>query len=80
MENVPIKANGYDARTAPFFFLYGGFVESGSMNLAGVDGDYWSSTTHSSTETYRLYLNPDDINPSVPAWHYGGISIRCLAR
>jgi len=71
---------GYDLRLSPLYFLYGGFIDSGSLNHVGLDGYKWSSTAYTDAFTYYLSFDANIINPSDGYWYYFGFSIRCLAR
>ena len=66
---------------APYYFNPSGYVDSGSLWLAGNEGDYWSSTAHSSaSNAYLLYFYLDNVGPSGISLRYYGRSVRCLAR
>ena len=66
---------------APYYFNPSGYVDSGSLRLAGTVGDYWSSTAYSyPSSAYYLYFASGGVNPSNAASRYRGQSVRCLAR
>ncbi len=67
-------------RSAPLYFVYGGYVNNSSLNNAGSYGYYWSSTANSATYAYRLYFNSSNVNPSDNFNRYFGYSVRCVAR
>ena len=65
----------------PLYFNPSGYVYSGSLGSAGVEGDYWSSTAYSSTSNaYRLGFYSGGVYPSNVSNRYLGFSVRCLAR
>ena len=66
---------------APYYFNPSGYVYSGSLGSAGIDGYYWSSTAYSSTSrAYSLGFTSSYIDPSDYDLRYFGQSVRCLAR
>ena len=67
-------------RSFPNNFLYSGSVNSGSVNLRGSSGSYWSSTASDSNYAYTLSLDRSTVNPGTLSGnkHYG-FPIRCLA-
>lgn len=67
--------------SAPLYFVRSGYVFSGSLMSAGDEGDYWSSTAHSSTSfVYYLAFVSGYVSPSYYVVRYAGQSVRCLAR
>ena len=65
---------------APYYFNPSGYVRSGSLRSAGLEGDYWSSTAYSNTSyAYGLYFASGVVNPSFYYYRYFGQSVRCLA-
>ena len=65
---------------APYYFNPSGYVNSGSLRLAGSYGYYWSSTADSSTSfAYYLYFASGRVDPSTNGLRYVGQSVRCLA-
>ncbi len=67
-------------RAAPFYFVYGGFVNISSLGNAGSRGYYWSSTANSATSACSLGFNSSSVNPSDGYNRYVGNSVRCVAR
>jgi len=67
-------------RLVPFYFLYSGYIGSGSLNRTSSEGDYWSSTANSSSHAYNLDFDSSGVSPSNRSLRYSGFSIRCLAR
>lgn len=61
----------------PMYFVWGGALYSGKLNLAGNRGYYWSSTSQSSTRAYDLIFDTD-IAPAYNNARYDGMSVRCL--
>ena len=56
------------------------YLASGYVDVTGYVGDYWTRTTYSSANAYRLALYPTGINMNV-ANRYYAFSLRwlCLA-
>jgi len=75
-----LKTDDYDIRLQPFYLLYGGVVHTGSLNGAGINGWYWSSTAGALECAYQLVLDASIIVPSFYNAYLYGFSIRCLAR
>jgi len=69
-----------DARLAPFYFLYGGRIDTGLLDNLGNREWYWSSTAVSHNDAYQLHFSPTNIYPSEDSRRFYGYSIRCLAR
>ncbi len=67
-------------RSAPLYFVYGGRVSNSSLNDAGSDGYYWSSTADSASSAYNLYFYSSNVIPSNNLDRYVGLSVRCVAR
>ena len=65
---------------APLYFVPVGRVNSGSLNNAGREGYYWSSTAYSSDLAYYLNFYSNHVYPSTSFHRYAGESVRCLAR
>ncbi len=64
---------------APYNFKLGGYVGGESLNNAGVEGTYWSSTSNGADNAYILHFgNNGGYNPSYSGVRYGGLSIRCI--
>jgi len=72
--------NSFDARLQPSFFLYTGWIATGSLNNAGAGGYYWSSAAYTNNNAYYLHFNSANVYPSFYLARYLGFSIRCLAR
>ena len=67
-------------RSYPNNFLYSGRVYSGSVNIRGSSGCYWSSTANNSNVAYGLYLSSTNVSPGTGSLNkYYGRAIRCLA-
>jgi len=70
----------YDLRIAPLYFLYSGYIYTGSLDRAGARGNYWSSAACDTNYAYYLNFNSARVYPSGNGWRFYGFSIRCLAR
>ena len=84
LTNAYSISNNTDGSTAlistPLYFVRSGYVASGSLRLAGDEGDYWSSTAYSNTSlAYGLYFYSGRVYPSTNAYRHFGRSVRCLA-
>jgi len=75
-----LNLNGRDVRAQPFYFLYGGYLSTGSLTGAGAFGHYWSSTAYDTGSACYLHFNSARAYPSGHSWRFHGFSIRCLAR
>ena len=67
-------------RQFPNNFVYSGYWYSGSANLRGSRGSYWSSTASSNGNAYGLYFRSSNVYPG--AYYnnkYDGQSVRCVA-
>ncbi len=54
-------------------------IDSGVLNNAGINGNYWSSTANSSANNaYNLNFNASDVNPSNNNNRWNGFSLRCF--
>ena len=62
---------------APLYLVRAGIVNGGSLNNAGYNAYYWSSTANSSA--YARYLNflSTYVNPALYNYRWGGFSLRC---
>jgi len=80
VSDYSIGSNGAKLLAAPLYFIYGGYVYSGSLNAAGSNCYYWSSTAYSSSAAYSLGFNSSNVYPSTNNLRYNGYSIRCVAR
>ena len=66
---------------APLYFTPAGYVNSGSLNDAGRNSNYRSSTVYSSSTVYGLGFNSGYVYPSnYGLSRYSGFPVRCLAR
>ena len=65
---------------APLYFIPAGYINSGSLGLAGYYGYCWSSTAYSSSRAYNLGFYSGYVYPSEGSYRYYGQSVRCLAR
>ena len=65
-------------RSYPNNFLYSGYFGLSSAGSRGSYGYYWSSTAHSSSTSYTLYLGSSSVYPASSSTNkYMGQSIRC---
>ncbi len=74
-----LTVNSYDIRLAPLYFVYGGYVNSSSLDYAGSYGRYWSSTAVNASYAYNLVFYTS-VSPSNDISRYFGFSVRCVAR
>ena len=66
-------------RSYPNNFVYSGGVYSGSVNIRGSYGYYWSSTAYSSDFAYYLSLYSSSVAPGTNHnYKYYGRSVRCV--
>ncbi len=65
---------------APLYFVRGGYVDTGDVGYVGYRGRYWSSTSYSSSNAYRLYFASGSLDPSLYNLRYVGLSVRCVAQ
>lgn len=73
--------NPVTIQAAPYYFVFGGYVNSGSLTNAGERGYYWSSTANNSTTSaYVLSFHSGSVNPSSNYNRYIGMSVRCLVQ
>ncbi len=77
--NSGITYGGIAITGTPFYFVYGGYVNSSTLYNAGSQGRYWSSTAYGSNSAYSLYFDTN-VNPSTNFNRYYGFSVRCVAR
>jgi len=78
-----LEYNNYSVKLWPFYLLYSGWINVGSLDRAGANGDYWSSTAYDTINAYDLHLNSASLYPSNNTNgdnRLRGFSIRCLAR
>ena len=77
------KASGhtYNKTDALLFFPAAGFGISSALNIAGTDGDYWSSTLNSggTDYAYGLHFTSGDVGPQDVYYRYRGFSVRPLS-
>ncbi len=64
---------------APLYFVYGGFVYNSSLDGAGSNGYYWSSTATNASNAYYLNFSTS-VTSSNSNGRYYGRSVRCVAR
>ena len=55
-----------------------GYFNSGSVNLQGNYGYWWSSNRYNNSLMYNLQADSSDINPVYDIYRYGGYSVRCV--
>ncbi len=77
--NSGITYGGIAITGTPFYFVYGGIVNSSSLANAGSRGYYWSSTANYASNAYTLTFSTS-VNPSSDTNRYYGMSVRCVAR
>ena len=63
---------------APYYLLRGGYLYYSSLDLAGSDGLYWSSTPDGSSGAYLLYFTSGNVLTD-GSLRYRGFSVRCVA-
>ena len=76
-------ANGFtNIRTAPLFFVRGGFVNVTSLDGAASYGRYWSSSVVSASNAYLMNFYSSSLNSAFYTYiyRYNGFSVRCLVR
>ena len=76
----PNTASATAITQAPLYFTPAGYVDSGSLSYAGIDGYYWLSTPQSDSRAYSLYFYTQRVMPSYNPYRYKGFPVRCLAR
>ncbi len=54
-----------------------GTTNEGAVRVIGQYGDYWSRTTSSSTNAYRLITSPTGVNLSNSSDRWAAFSLRC---
>ena len=68
-------------RSAPLDFAINGYYSyTGSLSGASSEGDYWSRTVRSSSDTYSLSLYSNYVNPQVSTSRGHGFPLRCTAK
>ena len=60
------------------YLLRGGNLNNSSLNNAGSNGNYWSSTPNGSSNAYNLNFNSGNVNTNNNN-RYNGFSVRCVA-
>ncbi len=50
---------------------------TGTLNNAGTNGNYWSSTQYNTDNAYRMYFNSSNVNVDNPNKR-NGFSVRCV--
>ena len=67
-------------RSYPNNYLYSGYVNGGSLNNRGSNGNFWSSTAYSTINAYFLRLNSSGVFSGTNLDHkYYGYTVRCIA-
>ena len=62
-------------------FLLAGYYYDGSFGSGGRYGNYWSSTSYSSTNLTRyLYFDSSSVYSAGYYFRYGGFSVRCILK
>ncbi len=68
-------------RNPPLNFVYGGYISEDSLDFAGSDAYYWTSTVDSSTNACYLYFTNSNVSPSLSnGVRQSSHSVRCIAR
>ncbi|MBR3269837.1 hypothetical protein IKG07_01135 [Candidatus Saccharibacteria bacterium] len=65
--------------TLPNFLLAGYYISS-TFDYGGSNGYYWSSSSYSSTNAYRLYFSSLSVYSALSSGRYYGFSVRCVMR
>ena len=74
-------SNGFiNIRKSPLWFARSGYVLDSKLNLATLNGYFWSSTVNNNSLAYPLYFDSSNINPAYDGGKSNGRPIRCLAR
>ena len=77
LTSAPISGNNA-IYGAPLYFLAGGRVNNGSLEYAGSNGNYWSSTGYNTANAYGLGFSSSSVGPSGYSNRYLGQFVRCL--
>lgn len=80
--NFVYTVDGFkNIRISPLWFLRGGYIASSSSSLSsmGQSGYYWSSSTYTDANSYRLIFNTG-LYPTYYGARHFGFNIRCVAR
>jgi len=78
--NSTTGGTDYDLRVAPFYFLYGGWVNGSGIHYAGANGNYWSAARYDAENAYYTYIQNSRVDAVIFVKKYGGYSVRCVAR
>ena len=70
--------SGSDFMNAPYYLLRGGNLLNSSLNTAGSNGFYWSSTPYGSSYAYVLYFYSGYVS-TYDYFRYYGQPVRCVA-
>ncbi|MBR2710499.1 hypothetical protein IKF02_02625 [Candidatus Saccharibacteria bacterium] len=54
-------------------------MNDGSLNNAGYNGNYWSSTVNNANNAYNLNFRSDNVNPANNNNRNNGRSVRCVS-
>ncbi len=60
--------------------MLGGNGNGSSVNNAGSNGYYWSSTYNSTTNAYNMNFNSGGVNPQNNNNKYNGFAVRCVKK
>jgi len=62
-------------------FQYSGWFNSGSFNNQGTagNGNFWSSTVNSATNSHNLWFSASGVNPANNNNKGNGFAVRCVA-
>ena len=69
--------NGNNFMQSPYYLLRGGSLNNSSLNTAGSDGFYRSSTPYGSSNSYYLTFDSGAVYTNFGG-RYGGQSVRCV--
>jgi len=58
--------------------VLGGNGNGSSVNNAGSNGYYWSSTWYNNTNAYNMNFNSSGVNPQNNNNKYNGFAVRCV--
>ncbi len=64
----------------PYNFKHTGSVRDGSLKYSTNSGNWWSSTAHSASNTYILYIASDIVYTTAYDDRCLGLAVRCIAR
>ena len=77
--NSGSTSNGTGLINSPVYMVRSGYVNDGSLNLAGYFGYYWSSTVSSANYAYNLVFRSDNVYPANGNGRDNGRSVRCVS-